>query len=119
MAVEMYKITYKFSPEFMLDMVEDINSKYHTRLSCNIDYNVNNETEYTKKSNYRLQKTNTTLSGLQLFRSLGSKIWSLIPTELKSIKSLSVFKEKIKDLTFEKCPCNICRQYVDGVGYIA
>ena len=42
----------------------------------------------------------------------------MIPNELESIKSLSVPMEKLKDLTFEKCPCNICREYVDGVGYI-
>ena len=60
LALEMHKITYKLSPEFMWDMVEEINSKYHTRSSCKIDYNENNETVYTKKSNYRLQKTNTT-----------------------------------------------------------
>ena len=29
LAVEM--ITYKLSPEFMLDMVEEIDTKYHTR----------------------------------------------------------------------------------------
>ena len=44
------------------------------------------------------------------FRWLGPKIWALIPNGLKSIKSLKVFKEKLKDLTFGK--------YVDGVGYI-
>ena len=95
LAVEMYKITYKLSPEFMWDMVEEINTKYHTRSSCSIDYNENNETVYTKKSNYRLQKTNTTSFGLQSFRSLGPKICAMIPNELKSIKSLSVFKEKL------------------------
>ena len=49
LALETYKITYKLSPEFMWDMVEEINTKYHTRSSCNIDYNKNNETVYTKK----------------------------------------------------------------------
>ena len=62
-----------------------------------------------KKSNYCLQETNTTSFGLQSFRALGPKIWAMIP---------NVFKEKLKDLTFEKCPCNTCREYVDGVGYI-
>ena len=31
MALEMYKITYKLSPEFMWDMVEEMNTKCHTR----------------------------------------------------------------------------------------
>ena len=52
----------------------------------------------TAKSNYRLQKTNTTSFGLKSFSSLGPNIWAMIPNELKSIKSLSVFKEKLKDL---------------------
>ena len=66
----MYKITNKWSPEFMWDMVKEINTKYHTRSSCTIDMNENNETEYTKKLNYCLQKTKTT--------SLGPKVWALI-----------------------------------------
>ena len=41
LAVEMCKIPYKLSQEFMWDMVEEINTKYHTRLSCSIDYNEN------------------------------------------------------------------------------
>ena len=73
---------------------------------------------YTEKSNYGLQKANTTSFELKSFRLLGPRIWLMIPNELESIKSLSVPMEKLKDLTFEKCPCNICREYVDGVGYI-
>ena len=93
LAVKKYKITCILSPEFM---VEDINTKYHTRSSCNIDYNENNETVYTRKSNYRLQKTNTTSFVLQSFCSLRPKIWALIQKELTSIRSISVFEEKIK-----------------------
>ena len=37
LAVKMYKIIYKLSPEFIMDMVEEIDTKYHTRSSCNID----------------------------------------------------------------------------------
>ena len=42
----------------------------------------------------------------------------LIPNELKNIQSLDVFKDKLKKIRFEKCPCDICRVYIDGVGYI-
>ena len=40
---------------------------------------------------------------------LGSK-WTLY------IKSLNVFKVKLKELTFEKCPFNICQEYVTASG---
>ena len=39
------------------------------------------------------------------------------PSKL-SFAGINFREEKLKDLTFEKCPCNICREYVDGVGYI-
>ena len=53
------------------------------------------------------------------FNSLNlPKIWALIPNELKCTKSLNVFKENVKDLTFDKCPCNICRGYIKGIAYI-
>ena len=48
LSVEMYKITYKLRPEFVKDMVEQINTKYHIRSSCNIDHNENSESVYTK-----------------------------------------------------------------------
>ena len=77
-------------------MVKEIDTKYYTRSSCDIDYNENNETVYTKKSNCLLQKTNTTSFVLQSFCSLRPKIWALIQKELTSVKSISVFEEKIK-----------------------
>ena len=57
MAIEMYEITNKLSQELMVDLVEEIITKYHTRSSCKIDINENDKIEYKKKSNYRLQKT--------------------------------------------------------------
>ena len=63
-------------------------------------------------------EANTTSFGLQSFRGLGPKIWALIPNELKNIQSLDVFKDKLKKIKFEQCPCNIWRVYVDEVGYI-
>ena len=42
--------------------------------------------------------------GLNSFRSLGPWIWRLVPDEPKAIKSLNVFKEKIKGFEFKDCP---------------
>ena len=55
---------------------------------------------------------------LNSFRSLGPRIWRLVPDELKAIKSLNVFKEKIKSFEFKDCPCNLCKDYIQGVGYL-
>ena len=49
LAVEMNEISHKLSPEFMWDLVEEINTKYQTRSSYNINIDDNNKIEYTKK----------------------------------------------------------------------
>ena len=48
LAVEMYKISHKLSPEFMWDLVEEINTKYQTRSSYNSDIDENEKIECTK-----------------------------------------------------------------------
>ena len=40
--------------------------------------------------------TKTVSYGLESIRYLGPKIWKLIPDKLKELKSLELFKEKVK-----------------------
>ena len=46
------------------------------------------------------------------------QLWNSLPEETKHAKSLAVFRQKVKSMTFDQCPCNLCREYVHGVGYI-
>ena len=48
----------------------------------------------------------------------GPKIWALVPDNLKMIKSLKHFKFEIKKWIPVKCPCKLCKIYINGVGYI-
>ena len=48
LAIEIYKVTKKLYPKFILDLVEEIDTKYHTRSSCKIDINEYDEIKYTK-----------------------------------------------------------------------
>ena len=50
--------------------------------------------------------------------SLALKIWELIPDSIKGVKTLSVFKNKIKAWTTDKCPCRLCKYYIGQVGFI-
>ena len=65
-----------------------------------------------------IRKQNTTLFGQQSFRWLGPKIWAQIPDQLKTIDSLAAFKNQVKKVNFDNCPCNLCKEYIQGVGYI-
>ena len=60
----------------------------------------------------------TTKYGINSISHLAPKIWELIPKEIKSCKTLNLFKVKIKTWIPENCPCNLCRPYIHGVGFI-
>ena len=50
----------------------------------------------------------------------GPKVWNeLIPNELKTIEELEEFKDKVRKWipTKEICRCNLCLDYIAGVGY--
>ena len=82
----------------MKTLVEEIDTKYCTRFSHNVERE--NDGNTFLKSNYHPQETNTTSFGQQFFRWLGTKIWALIPDPLKSIDSLAAFKNQVKKVNF-------------------
>ena len=49
---------------------------------------------------------------------LGSKIWDLVPTEVKESESLNAFKFKIKIWVPEGYPYRIYKIYLGQVGFI-
>ena len=75
--------------------------------------------------NYNLRKCSTltghnikTLSyGIKTVSYLGSKIWNLLPGEIKKCKSLDSFKQTIKSW-IPDFPCILCKQYVENLGFI-
>ena len=118
LAIEMYKISNNLSPPFMRDMMTEICVPYNTRSTTKIEEDESGSSRCTKKCNYEIPGTKTVSYGLESIRYLGPKIWKLIPDKLKELKSLELFKEKVKGLKFENCPCKLCKNYVYGVGYI-
>ena len=56
--------------------------------------------------------------GTETLSHLGPKIWNLIPLELKKLRTLSKFKKSIRLWKPEKCPCRMCKTYIQDVGFI-
>ena len=71
-----------------------------------------------KKTNFKFPKANTTHFGLETVSRMGPIIWNYVPDDMKNAKSLDIFKTQVKCLTFDKYPCKICKQYVQGIGYL-
>ena len=75
---------------------------------------------YRLRSGIQLEKPsiNTAKFGSESTVYLGAKIWELIPENIKSSKSVDVFKSKIKKWVPEICPCRPCKTYVSHVGFV-
>ena len=44
--------------------------------------------------------------------SLGAKIWKILPNDYKELTSLSKFKSKFKNWETDRCPCRLCKTYI-------
>ena len=71
------------------------------------------ETDKLRSGNHLAQKNiGTTQSGIESVSNLGAKLWNLLPREIKNSFSITVFKNKIRKWTPEKCPCKLCQTYI-------
>ena len=65
-----------------------------------------------------LPKVKNVNTGLETIRYRGPKTWELVPKEIKKSKTLSVFKDKIKEWKPSGCTCRLCKIYVKNMGYV-
>ena len=71
-------------------------------------------TRFTQTQLYKGKQT--VILEQKVYLHFASKLWELIPSEIKSAKSLN--KEKIKSWKTDKCPCRLYKTYVGNIGFI-
>ena len=76
-----------------------------------------NETYNLRSGNHLAQKKYVQYR-IESVSNLAAKLWNLLPREIKNSSSLTVFKNKIRKWTPEKCPCKLCQTYIKNIGYI-
>jgi len=103
LATEMYKVKNNIATSYINDIFTP---------RAHITYNLRNASEFQIPN---VQKEN---SGKHSLSYLGPKVWQIVPKELKDSTSLNIFKTNIKLWIPKDCPCRICRDYLQGVGYI-
>ena len=102
LAIELFKVKNNLSNTIMGDIFE-------TR---NINYNLRSQTDFARVN------VNTTSFGLNSLRYLASKIWDIVPNDIKLAESLDLFKEKIRKWEPNGFHCKLCKTYIHGVGFI-
>ena len=88
-------------------------------------YNNISEIFNKRNPNYQLRHTShfsvspvrSLYNGTESLSFLGPKIWDIVPTELKEVKTLSAFKSGIKKCWPQNCPCRQCKQYLPNIGF--
>ena len=81
LAIEVYK------------SVNGLNPQYLNELFCLKDTNYN----FRDSLKLKQDRFDTMKSGYKSFKYYGSKLWNAIPIEIKSAKSLNIFKRKITE----------------------
>ena len=98
---EVYKYIHGLSPEIMNEVFSTRANIYNTQ-----QFNVF-ETHIPTSNRY----------GLNSIPYKANQLWNLLPENLKSSPSLTLFKNEIKLWQCFNCPCNICKSYVPNLGY--
>ena len=99
----MFKIYQETSPEIMQDIFS-IRKQGH--------YNLRNISDLI------IPKVKSVNFGFESIRYLGPKIWDSLPQSLKNKEAVDSFKTAIKTWKPDRCPCRICKTYLQNTGYL-
>ena len=98
LAIELHKSRYNLSNEAMQGIF------------CDSVYKIPN---LHKVPEFGVPRVNTAHNGDDMLYHLGPLIWQILPSECK-ILPFNKFKKNIKKWKPDKCPCRLCRPYIQG-----
>ena len=99
LSIELYKVAYGIAPEI-------------TKLV----FPTNPQGKFVWENIFQTFNVRTTSWGIESLGHLGPRIWAIIPKEYKKL-SLPEFVKKIREWKPEKCPCRLCKTWVQGLGF--
>ena len=102
LAIESFKVKGNLSNNNMYDI-------FQTR---KINYNLSWQTDFASIC------VNTNKFGLNVLRHFASKVWSMVPLEIKNSGSVEIFKTKIRNWEPQDCYCHLCKTYVNNLGFV-
>ena len=102
LAIEMYKAKNKLSPLPVQNLFKERDNIHDLR----------------NERCWEVPRVQTVNHGIETLRYRGIKTWDLIPDDIKSSKSLQIFKQKIREWRPEGCTCRLCKEYIFNLGYL-
>ena len=78
----------------------------------------NHNYNFRSRSELTVPSINTVFRGQNSISYFGSVIWNSIPAKLREINSFQVFKSEIKAWRPTNCPCTLCKNYIENLGFL-
>ena len=75
------------------------------------------ETKYEHENIFKSSNIRTVSWGSESLAHIGPRIWAIIPDDIKKIDKLSTFSKEIRKWQPNKCPCRLCKTYIEGLGF--
>ena len=94
LATEMFKVNRNISPSIFSEIFHRRDINYH--LPINPDFAMSN--------------VRSVFHGSESVSYLGSKIWDIVPLELKKLTSVVAFKKGIKQWKLKNCSWRLCKK---------
>ena len=102
-AIEMYKVKHDLCPSFMKEIFSHKENDQGTRSG----------------DTFERPHVDSVKKGDRSLRTFGPIVWNtMLPEKLKASKSLDDFKNSIKSWRPENCKCELCKTYIQGLGYV-
>ena len=77
-----------------------------------LPYNLRSNTDFARIS------VNTSRFGLNSLRYFASKVWNIVPSDIKNASNLNIFKNKIRKWKPKEYHCYLCQPYVNNLGFV-
>ena len=101
LAIELYRIKENLSNE--------MSGIFPTRL---IKHNLQTQSDFHRNF------VNSNKYGLNSIRFFASKVWQMVPMEIKNLKSLGDVRGQIRRWEPDGCDCKLCKDFVSNLGYV-
>ena len=102
LVTKLYKVKSNMAPEILNEIFQNRTSSYNLRTN----------------SSFADRPVHSVYHGTESLSFLGPKIWELFPKDAKQSDSLEIFKKKIKQWVPSRCPCRLCRIYLQNIGFV-
>ena len=84
----------------------------HILQTRSISYNLRSQADFIRNN------ASTSQYGLNSMRCFASKVWQMIPLEIKNSVYVESFKEKIRKWEPSSCDSRLCQPYIHNLEYV-